>query len=276
MKPIMLLSLYTLTTVATAQQSANPISDRMINRHDRDKDGVVTQDEFSGDMRIFILIDADNDGTITRAEIDAEIARRNNRQQQGDRYGRGRDRYSKQGPQPGEQVPDLTVYNLEGQPVALSSLWKDKPALIVTASATCPISVRSCPTLKKLASVNVNYVNAAVLYIREAHPAEGAPSADRDLGARTQPQPKTAEERLTLARLFTERVDHGTPILVDGIDNKAAEALGAGPNIGLLVNTDGRVIHRQGWFDPNAMTRAFLEFDGTIPEAPMPPLKREN
>ena len=265
-----LIPLIALTASTVAQPSGNFTFDRLVERHDRNGDGVVTKDEFKGNARMFEFVDTDKDGAVTRAEFDAALEKRKNRTRPHGRFESARDRFSKQGPQPGRTMPDLQVYDLEGKPVALSSLWKDKPALIVTASVTCPISVRSCPTLKELSSVNANYVNTAVLYIREAHPAEGDAESEKAVGARSHPQPATFAERLELARLFNEKVAPGTPVFVDGIDNAAAKAPDAGPNIGLLVNTDGRIINRQGWFDAKTMAADFITFDGAAQE----PVKR--
>ena len=68
------------------------------------------------------------------------------------------DRYEAQGAtgrcagmQPGEVLPRLTAYNLDGDPVILSDLWKDRPTVLVTGSITCPISTKNCPSLKPLA-----------------------------------------------------------------------------------------------------------------------------
>lgn len=55
---------------------------------------------------------------------------------------------------------------------SLSTLWKDKPAVLVTASVTCPISVGSCPSLKPLSLAHSNDVNVGILYVKEAHPSE--------------------------------------------------------------------------------------------------------
>jgi len=42
--------------------------DEMMNRDDTDGDGMVSRDEFSGPSKIFVKVDADNDGYITREE----------------------------------------------------------------------------------------------------------------------------------------------------------------------------------------------------------------
>jgi acetyl esterase/lipase len=268
MKPTRVLLLTLCITVAHAQQRGAFTYDRLLERHDWNNDGVIAKDEFQGNEHMFDRMDVDQNGKIVREEFAAAMKQRTRWQRTDGRN--EQDRFSRQGLQPGQQIPDLTVYDLAGNKVPLSNLWKERPALLVTASATCPISVRSCPSLKSLAAVNANYVNVGILYIKEAHPAEEAVEPGRGLGPRTHPQPATMEEKLKLANLFNEEVGHGTTVYVDSIDNKAASALGAGPNIGLLISTDGHVIERQGWFEPEAMTLAIVEYDGAVPSEPAP------
>jgi len=49
--------------------------DALIERHDRDKDGKVTRDEFRGPKQFFDRIDADSDGTLTAEEVKKIAAR---------------------------------------------------------------------------------------------------------------------------------------------------------------------------------------------------------
>ena len=45
--------------------------------------------------------------------------------------------FEKQGVLAGQPIPDLEVVTLEGKPTRLSTLWQEKPTLLVTASLTC-------------------------------------------------------------------------------------------------------------------------------------------
>jgi hypothetical protein len=120
-----------------------------------------------------------------------------------------------------EIVPKITVYTLDGKPAPLSSTWKDKPALIVTASITCPIAKRSCPSLVFKEHDFGDQVNAVILYTIEAHPRDGRSPYGPFKGKRSQfphDQPDTLEQRLELARAFAAGIE-GVPVLVDKMSN---------------------------------------------------------
>ncbi|MEA2068919.1 MAG: carboxylesterase family protein, partial [Verrucomicrobiota bacterium] len=237
--------------------------DMLLERRDENNDGNLSEGELARNQQMFRTMDRDKDGTVTREEFDAAKKSRSKQQGQASRYEEGRNKYAKQGLQAGQKVPELEVYDLQGNKKPLSNLWKNKLAVLVTASATCPISVRTCPSLKPLSVATANEANIGILYVKEAHPAEGeTPPAGRKLGTRAHPQPNTFKEKLELARLFDEEIDHGSVIYVDNLEKTAATALGVGPNIGLLINTDGTVVLRQGWYDAKEMEAAVKKLKG--------------
>jgi hypothetical protein len=245
------LKLLAAALFIAAGASAQQTFERFTERHDLNHDGTIEKKEFNGNPRMFERLDIDNDGSITQDEFDQAMKQRRG---QGNRYEQGRNRFSKQGLQPGESIPSLDIFDLKGKKQPLEELWKEKPLVLVTASATCPISVRSCPSLEPLSDAYPAEVNVAVLYIKEAHPAKDANVASQQsLGARTHPQPETFEEKLKLAQLFNDQVKHGNTLYLDGIDDEAANAIGAGPNIGLLIGTDGKIILQQCWYDKGGM-----------------------
>jgi hypothetical protein len=66
-------------------------------------------------------------------------------------------------------------------------------------------------------------------------------------------QPQTLEERIVLARQLTRRFRLTTQMLIDALDNRAWRAFGSAPNVGILVQPDGKVFAKQGWFEPKEM-----------------------
>ena len=50
--------------------------DRLLDRHDRNNDGIVAREEFSGNHRQFERMDADKDGKVTREEFDSGMKAR--------------------------------------------------------------------------------------------------------------------------------------------------------------------------------------------------------
>ncbi len=203
-----------------------------------------------------------------RAEARAPGAARNSvaavpRSRDG-RQRRMQQRVESQGIQSGDGVTDAEVFTLDGKAVRLSSLWRDKPLVLVTASLTCPVSVRECPSLAELKAKHDPRANFAVLYVKEAHPAASdqpvrAPSRDggavaSGVGAATQPA--TLAERLKLASAFARNFSGDAPVYVADIGNELAQRLGTGPNTGLLIHTNGVLKLKQGWFKASEMSEA--------------------
>jgi len=62
-------------SAAKAWQAKIPTFEQFARRHDRDKDGDVTRDEYQGPALLFRLADRDSDGAVTKAEYNAATAR---------------------------------------------------------------------------------------------------------------------------------------------------------------------------------------------------------
>lgn len=48
--------------------------------------------------------------------------------------------FAAHGPGVGEPMIDPELYDLDGNPVRLSLSWRERPAILVTASLTCPVA----------------------------------------------------------------------------------------------------------------------------------------
>ena len=177
------------------------------------------------------------------------------------RYGKLPNHYQNVGLEPGAQVPTATMYDLHGNEVDLRQLWSEKPVALITASLTCPIARARMPDFERLREKYQNRVNFAVLYIIEAHPVgsnspyyshESRTRASYDNGHPIE-QPQLLDRRLALAKRFQELNSAESQIVVDGMDNEAWELIAPAPCQGLLIGTEGRVIAKQGWFQPDQM-----------------------
>jgi hypothetical protein len=162
-----------------------------------------------------------------------------------------------QGVKVGDVVRDRRVLSLDGEEVALASLWKEKPLLLVTGSMTCPISVESCPSLRPLRAKHDARLAVAVLYVREAHPSEGGKQPKQDAavsGAGRHPQPLTDAERIRLAGFFRKEFTGEVPVYVAPVDDRVVRELGTGPNSALSIDRSGRVVAKQGWYDAEGLS----------------------
>lgn len=172
--------------------------------------------------------------------------------------------FDRKGPQPGDQLPSLSLRTPKGEVQNLSAAWRGGPALLVTSSLTCPKSRSRWPELQALAEKYDGKLNVVMVYVIEAHPVGSVcpykdveditPENERDGILRKQP--KTEEERLELVQEFKRLLRIQTPIYVDNQKDEAWKALGGAPNLALLVDQEGIVVARQGWFEGKATDAA--------------------
>jgi hypothetical protein len=80
-----------------------------------------------------------------------------------------------------------------------------------------------------------------VVYIKEAHPEDGwVLERNRRPGVRLR-DPRTEEERATVASTCAVRLRMEFPVLVDRSDNAVASAYGGWPDRLYLIGRDGRI-----------------------------------
>jgi Iodothyronine deiodinase len=165
---------------------------------------------------------------------------------------------------PDERLPELILYNVEGNHQHLSLCWEKKPALLVTMSLSCGQSRRHARALRRLSWRFEQYINTVIIYVKEAHPINvPSPYADRiwvteknEIAGIHCAQPRTVEERIELAQRLRHRFRRRTSILIDALDDRAWRAFGSAPNVAILVRPDGRIAVKQGWFEPRGMARS--------------------
>ena len=157
----------------------------------------------------------------------------------------------------GTQVPDIDVYDLSGNAVRLSSLWADKPVLLVTGSLSCPPSRRTLPDTVAVLDEYKKRLNVAVLYVIDAHPkGDLSPYSGEEWVTKENieegiliRQPRNQDERISRAVELQELLGLSAPIMVDNMDNIGWESIGNGPNSATLISKDGTVLEHQKWFD---------------------------
>ncbi len=171
---------------------------------------------------------------------------------------------AKRGPSAGDPIPALTLYSLDESESRLDILWRERPALVVTASLTCVRARRTLGALMKLAECYSDRISVGVVYVIEAHP-DGGPSPytgrvkrlrrNRMAGIQCA-QPEDLEKRIELAQRLKKSFKIFVPIFVDAMDNRAWREFGAMPNVGILVRPGGVVAVGQPQFDPPSMIEA--------------------
>lgn len=89
-------------------------------------------------------------------------------------------------------------------------------------------------------------VNFLVVYIREAHPEEGWIIPDNRRSGIAVNEPRTNEERKTVASMCAVNLQLALPMAVDGLDNAVASAYGGWPDRLYLIRSDGRIAFQSG------------------------------
>ena len=158
----------------------------------------------------------------------------------------------------GDPVADFMLYDTGNVAVQLSQLLSDgKPALIVSASASCPAYRNTAqyvlPDMYVMFGSSVHFV---VVYQLEAHPVGPDFSPFSDTVNTTAiniadsillPQHRTYGDRKNAAiQLFNTQV-FSCPTVIDGPGNEFWNTYGPSPNNGYLIAPNGTVYAKYGW-----------------------------
>ncbi len=166
--------------------------------------------------------------------------------------------FDQSGYQIGEQVPDFTLYDLNGQGTSLSGLLSDgKPVLLVAGSYTCPVFRNRLAELNQLVADYGQAVAIRIIYTVEAHPdIDISPysgtvwthSSNISAGILYR-QPATYGDRKAVVTDMLNDLQIDADILIDGPCNEWWTHFGPAPNNAYLIDTTGRVYEKQGWFN---------------------------
>ncbi len=154
----------------------------------------------------------------------------------------------------GDLAPDLDLRTPDGQSQALSSLWKERPLLIITGSTTCPVFRRHIKAIQSIERDYQGRIHLGIVHGPQAHPA-------------TDPSPYRGDawplkfSRVELARTWEERAAQGNEVAkraqlrvwVDEMDTPFGCTYGTVPNGAFLIRTDGTIEAVHDWFDPPTM-----------------------
>ncbi|MFC1749237.1 TlpA family protein disulfide reductase [Pseudomonadota bacterium] len=149
-------------------------------------------------------------------------------------------RFSRSALKPGDHLPDAAMLDSQGASTTLYALCADKPLLLITGSITCPMTISALPLLEPLQVRFGDVVNFALLYVREAHPAEH------------YPQPQTLEQKIENANKTRQHYGVTWPVLIDDLEGSLHQALDTKPNSAHLIGADGAILFQSLWAGDNA------------------------
>lgn len=132
---------------------------------------------------------------------------------------------------PGDVAPDFELRDTRGRAWRLSDL-RGKPVVLITGSATCPLTHGSVYGLEETHRQFGDRAHWFYLYVREAHPGERLP------------RHATYEQKREQAEFFRQADQVPWPILVDDLAGAVAHAYTTLPNAQFLIDAEGTVAFR--------------------------------
>lgn len=175
------------------------------------------------------------------------------------------DNFLTTGLQPGQKVPEIELWNLDGKLVKLSQYKDLSNVAIIVGSASCMVFRRHSLAMwtklhQRAAAATAKTgkkLEILVIYTQEAHPAlENSIYADQQQWTGFEnvadkvlvPMAKTFAERVTYARGLDARFPFNRAnVWIDGHDNAVWKMLGEVPNAMFLVDSQGTLVWKELW-----------------------------
>lgn len=166
-----------------------------------------------------------------------------------------------------EQAPEFTLPTATGnQAIALSSLSRKGPVVLVFGSYSCPNFRSSAETLSGLYGKYGKQAQFLLVYIREAHTDDNWESTRNTREGVSVKPVSTMGERQERATMCTRKLHLPFTAVVDGLDGAVEKAYHAWPSRTLVVGTDGRILYTTRLteldFHPGDMEQALIQAMG--------------
>jgi hypothetical protein len=146
-----------------------------------------------------------------------------------------------EGPHVGQPAPNFKLRTIDGkETVELAKVVGKKPVVLVFGNYTCGPFCSAYPAVEPIAQRFGSDATFLMVYVREAHPADGW-----SMGVDIK-QPTTFEQRVSVAEQFCKKVTPSLPVLVDEINDPAGHAYSGMPSRLYVIDTQGLVSYKSG------------------------------
>jgi hypothetical protein len=144
----------------------------------------------------------------------------------------------------------------------LSKEIGDQPIVLIFGNFTCGPFRSQAGNIDKLYRRYQDRAKVFLVYVREAHPAEGWwMLSNREVGIELS-QPADDAGRLAAATQCQRHLDLDLPLLVDGVDDRVGATYSGMPNRLYLIDRDGKVAFKNGrgpfGFHPRQLEQALV------------------
>ena len=142
----------------------------------------------------------------------------------------------------GQEAPDFDLATRDGSSrVRLSSLRGGPPVVLVFGSYTCPPFRREMPAVRKVYAEYKERAAFYFVYIEEAHAHDVWPLVSNAKANIVFGTARDAGERVGVAGLCAKELKVEFPILVDDMQNGAADLYTAWPTRMYVVDANGKI-----------------------------------
>lgn len=180
--------------------------------------------------------------------------------------------YYTSGYQVGNTVNDFKLYSLLGDSLILSEeLQNGKPVLLISGSLTCPVFRAKIPTINQVIATYGSSISVFVVYTIEAHPTDISVYSG-NVNVTNQnindnilfPNPTTYGDRKQLVDTMSDYVSLNAPVFIDGPCNEWWNNFGPAPNNSYLIDVNGVVVSKHGWFHKQPTDNIFCDLDNYL------------
>jgi len=145
----------------------------------------------------------------------------------------------------GQEAPDFDLATRDGSSrVRLSSLRGGPPVVLVFGSYTCPPFRREMPAVRKVYAEYKERAAFYFVYIEEAHAHDVWPLVSNAKANIVFGTARDAGERVGVAGLCAKELKVEFPILVDDMQNGAADLYTAWPTRMYVVDANGKIAYK--------------------------------
>jgi Iodothyronine deiodinase/EF hand len=232
---------------------------QVFGRADRDGNGKITREEFNA---VFRAIDSGGLGFLSQADLQQAFAPPLSppkaAQVQGGQGGPTRSTFLKSflrrelgafpsGPALDESAPDFTLRTVDGkEEVTLSKVVGPKPVVLVFGNFTCGPFRGQAGNIEKFYRRYQDRAAFLMVYVREAHPTDGWRMEGNDRVGVAIRQPRTDEERRSVAEVCNRTLGLGFPMLVDTVDDTVNDQYSGIPSRLYLIDSKGKIAFKSG------------------------------
>ncbi len=166
------------------------------------------------------------------------------------------------GPNLGDAAPDFSLQSLAGETVTLSEEIGKKPIVLIFGNFTCGPFRSQAGNIEKLFERYKDRAKFYLIYVREAHPAEGWwMMSNKQVGIEIA-QPVSDDQRRTVAQTCQQRLDLEVPFLVDTIDDRVGGVYSGMPNRLYMIDSAGKIAFKNArgpfGFHPRQLEQALV------------------